>query len=74
VSIDASSRIRAGRAAEFWLDSRKVHVFDPTSGENLTRDADAGAELTRLANEEREEQVQEARAEGLAGRRGVEVG
>ncbi|MFL6097635.1 MAG: ABC transporter, partial [Blastococcus sp.] len=63
ISIDSTSRIRAGREAEFWLDTRKVHVFDPTTGENLTRDAEAGAELTRMANEERVEQVEEARAE-----------
>jgi multiple sugar transport system ATP-binding protein len=61
VSIDATSRIREGREAEFWLDSRKVHVFDPESGENLTRDAEAGAELTRLATQDRVEQVDEAR-------------
>jgi multiple sugar transport system ATP-binding protein len=61
VSIDSSSRIRAGREAEFWLDTRKIHVFDPASGENLTRDAEAGAELTRMATEDRVEQVQEAR-------------
>jgi multiple sugar transport system ATP-binding protein len=72
VSIDSTSRIREGREAEFWLDSRKVHVFDPQTGENLTRDAEAGAELTRLATEDRVEQVEEARA--AAGRRPVEVG
>ncbi|MGY1841143.1 MULTISPECIES: ABC transporter ATP-binding protein [unclassified Modestobacter] len=60
VSIDATSRIREGRDAEFWLDSRKVHVFDPVSGDNLTRDAEAGAELTRLAAQDREEQVADA--------------
>ncbi|RBY80650.1 ABC transporter [Geodermatophilus sp. TF02-6] len=64
VSIDAASRIREGREAEFWLDSRKVHVFDPQSGENLTRDAEAGARLTQLASEDRVEQVQEAQARG----------
>jgi multiple sugar transport system ATP-binding protein len=63
VSIDATSRIREGREAEFWLDSRKVHVFDPESGENLTRDPEAGAELTRLATQDRVEQVEEARGE-----------
>ncbi len=62
VSIDASSRMREGRDAEFWLDSRKVHVFDPGTGENLTRDAEAGAELTRIAAEDRVEQVEQARA------------
>src|SRR3954466_3975544 len=64
VSIDATSRIREGREAEFWLDSRKVHVFDPQSGENLTRDAEAGARLTQMAEEDRVEQVQEAQARG----------
>ncbi len=64
VSIDSTSRIREGRESEFWLDSRKVHVFDPATGENLTRDAQAGAELTRLAAEDRAEQVQNARARG----------
>ncbi|WP_164700329.1 ABC transporter ATP-binding protein [Modestobacter sp. KNN46-3] len=66
VSIDATSRIREGRDAEFWLDSRKVHVFDPTTGDNLTRDADAGAELTRMAAEDRIEQVQSAEGEGIS--------
>ncbi|GAB4081632.1 sn-glycerol-3-phosphate ABC transporter ATP-binding protein UgpC [Modestobacter muralis] len=61
VSIDSTSRIREGREADFWLDTRKVHVFDPHSGDNLTRDADAGAELTRMATEDRLEQVGEAR-------------
>jgi multiple sugar transport system ATP-binding protein len=62
VSIDSTSRIREGREAEFWLDSRKVHVFDPQTGENLTRDAEAGAALTRMALEDRVEQVEEAKA------------
>jgi multiple sugar transport system ATP-binding protein len=61
VSIDATSRIREGREAEFWLDSRKVHVFDPETGDNLTRDAEAGAQLTRMATEEREEQLEVSR-------------
>jgi multiple sugar transport system ATP-binding protein len=69
VSIDSTSRIREGREAEFWLDSRKVHVFDPASGENLTRDAEAGAALTRMAVEDREEQIAES-----AGSRGSGMG
>jgi multiple sugar transport system ATP-binding protein len=63
VSIDSTSRIREGREAEFWLDARKVHVFDPATGENLTRDAEAGAELTRLANQDRIEQMDETKAQ-----------
>ena len=54
VSIDSTSRIREGREAEFWVDTRKIHCFDPESGDNLTRDAEAGAELTRQVLEDRE--------------------
>ncbi len=57
ISIDASSRLREGHEAEFWLDSRRVHVFDPKTGDNLTRDEEAGAQLTRQAAEDRIEQV-----------------
>ena len=68
VSIDATSRIREGRDAEFWIDTRKVHCFDPASGDNLTRDAEAGAALTREATEDREadlaEKVERAQADG----------
>jgi multiple sugar transport system ATP-binding protein len=66
VSIDSTSRIREGREAEFWLDSRKVHVFDPQTGDNLTRDAEAGAELTRLATQDRVEQIEESRGGATA--------
>jgi multiple sugar transport system ATP-binding protein len=67
VSIDSTSRMREGREAEFWFDTSKAHVFDPESGENLTRDAEAGAELTRRATQDREEQVAEAREDRPAG-------
>jgi len=59
VSIDSTSRIREGREAEFWLDARKIHIFDPATGDNLTRDAEAGAELTRLANQDRVDALEE---------------
>jgi multiple sugar transport system ATP-binding protein len=54
VSIDATSRIREGHETEFWIDTRKAHCFDPGTGENLTRDAEAGAALTRQVIEDRE--------------------
>ncbi|MDL5154943.1 ABC transporter ATP-binding protein [Actinomycetospora termitidis] len=66
VSIDSTSRIREGNEAEFWFDTRKIHVFDPQSGENLTRDVEAGAELTRQASEDRKAQVERARAKASA--------
>ena len=38
VALDAASRIKAGDEAELWFDPTKMHLFDPASGENLTRD------------------------------------
>ena len=62
MTLDAASRIRGGRRAELWLDTRKLHLFDPETGENLTRDAEAGAALTEEAAAVRAEQI--ARAAG----------
>jgi multiple sugar transport system ATP-binding protein len=36
VALDAASRLPEGQTATLWLDLRKVHVFDPASGANLT--------------------------------------
>jgi multiple sugar transport system ATP-binding protein len=38
VSLDTASGVRAGEPAELWFDSQKMHLFDPATGENLTRD------------------------------------
>jgi multiple sugar transport system ATP-binding protein len=37
ISLDAETRIRAGERAELWLDPTRMHLFDPASGDNLTR-------------------------------------
>jgi multiple sugar transport system ATP-binding protein len=34
--IDPASRINEGESARLWIDGRKLHVFDPASGRNLT--------------------------------------
>ncbi|PZF81407.1 ABC transporter ATP-binding protein [Jiangella anatolica] len=60
VALDASSRVPEGRPAKLWLDLRRVHVFDPESGDNLTvkamsargeRVVDAGAATAAPAGE-----------------------
>jgi len=40
VALDPSSRIRSGSKAELWFHAERMHVFDPSTGENLTRDPD----------------------------------
>jgi multiple sugar transport system ATP-binding protein len=44
--LDPASRVTEGGASRLWVDARKLHVFDPSSGRNLTlgmADASAGA-------------------------------
>ncbi|PUA82224.1 ABC transporter ATP-binding protein [Nocardioides currus] len=38
ISLDGASRIAEGDEAEIWVDARKIHLFDPSTGENLTVD------------------------------------
>ena len=38
VSLDPVSRVRDGEQATLWLDPRRMHLFDPRTGENLTLD------------------------------------
>jgi multiple sugar transport system ATP-binding protein len=37
VVVDAASRLEIGGEADLWLDPRHMHLFDPHTGENLTR-------------------------------------
>jgi multiple sugar transport system ATP-binding protein len=40
VALDPASRIHSGSKAELWFDPERVHIFDPSSGDNLTRNPD----------------------------------
>jgi multiple sugar transport system ATP-binding protein len=35
--LDAASGVKEGEEAELWVDARTLHLFDPSSGESLTR-------------------------------------
>jgi len=39
VSLDSASRIKDGDEAELFVDARKMHLFEPGSGDNLTLQA-----------------------------------
>jgi multiple sugar transport system ATP-binding protein len=34
--IDAASELREGAEGELWLDSTRLHLFDPENGERLS--------------------------------------
>jgi multiple sugar transport system ATP-binding protein len=36
VSLDASSKVYRGEEAELFIDASRMHLFDPSTGENLT--------------------------------------
>ena len=44
--LDAATRIREGQDAELWVDARAMHVFDPTTGRNLSLAGDDGGPVT----------------------------
>ena len=61
VSLDGASRIAEGDEAEIWVDAAKMHLFDPSTGENLTVDE---AHAGRIP--EREDPNAKQRAEQMA--------
>jgi len=38
--VDAGSGVRAGERTKLWLDTSKIHVFDPSDGHSMTRASD----------------------------------
>lgn len=36
ISLDGNSKIQKGEKAKIWVDSSKMHLFDPKTGDNLT--------------------------------------
>ncbi|GAA2398237.1 sn-glycerol-3-phosphate ABC transporter ATP-binding protein UgpC [Actinomadura vinacea] len=63
VALDAASMINAGDETELWIDTGRAHVFDPATGENLTRDEEHVAKLGRRADQARQAQQRAQRIE-----------
>ncbi|WP_252974665.1 ABC transporter ATP-binding protein [Janibacter melonis] len=62
VNLDARSRIIEGEDADFVFDPSLMHVFDPETGECLTRDEERAAEIDRQSDEDRTRALERARA------------
>src|SRR5690606_21105440 len=43
ISLDPASGVREGKQTEFWVDSARMHLFDPATGKNLTNGTKADA-------------------------------
>ncbi|WP_067484937.1 ABC transporter ATP-binding protein [Actinomadura hibisca] len=63
VALDAASLITAGDEVELWVNTAKMHVFDPATGENLTRDEERVAALGRQSDKARQAQRRAQRAD-----------
>jgi multiple sugar transport system ATP-binding protein len=61
VSLDGASRISEGDEAEIWVDATKIHLFDPSTGENLTVDESRAGRIP-----EREDPRAKQQAERMA--------
>ncbi len=48
--LDPASRVGEGQEAELWLDARRLHMFDPETGESLTYREGAGDPSTEGAH------------------------
>ncbi len=49
VGLDGSSKVAAGDTAKIWVNTKKIHLFDPATGENLTVDRDNAGRLEERA-------------------------
>jgi multiple sugar transport system ATP-binding protein len=57
VSLDAASRVNEGEEMELYVNAEKMHLFDPTTGENLTVHKDAAGQVGEHALEEEQDQT-----------------
>ncbi|QZY28523.1 ABC transporter ATP-binding protein [Nocardioides coralli] len=64
VSLDGSSRIGEGDEAEIWVDATRIHLFDPSTGENLTVDTSRAGEIPGLEDPEAKAEAERAADEG----------
>ncbi|VTR77614.1 ABC transporter ATP-binding protein [Cellulomonas hominis] len=60
VSLGSESRVRDGSRATLWFDPRRLLVFDPESGENLTYDDEAAQRIDAETEEDRRAALERA--------------
>ncbi|MDI9890947.1 ABC transporter ATP-binding protein [Microbacterium sp. IEGM 1404] len=61
VALDAMSGIRAGDAARLWFSPDSLHLFDPETGVNLTRDEAKAEKLEEDARTARKRALERAK-------------
>jgi len=63
ISLDGTSKVAEGDQAEIWVDTSKMHLFDPSTGENLTIDIEhAGRVPERMESQGESRSMAEAQS------------
>ena len=62
VNLDSRSLVSEGEEAHLVFDPSLMHVFDPETGECLTRDEDRAAQIARRSEDERRRALERAKA------------
>ncbi len=65
--LDPLTTVREGDAIDLWFDPAKVMVFDPETGENLTRDPENAKRLSEESEAARRRALERARAQQTEG-------
>ncbi|NUL59095.1 ABC transporter ATP-binding protein [Brevibacterium luteolum] len=62
-ALEPSSQVREGDDVELWFNPADVMVFNPETGENLTRDEDRAREIGQRVEEQRKRALERAQSE-----------
>jgi multiple sugar transport system ATP-binding protein len=60
ISLDSASRVKEGDEAEIWVDTSKIHLFEPSTGENLTLDTSSAGTIPSDTSTEKVAQEQDS--------------
>ncbi|NIZ91322.1 ABC transporter ATP-binding protein [Kineococcus rubinsiae] len=60
VTLDAMTSVRDGDTAQLWFNPDRMHVFDPSTGENLTRDEERAKAIGELSEKLRVRSLERA--------------
>ncbi|ACQ79358.1 ABC transporter related [Beutenbergia cavernae DSM 12333] len=62
IALDPMTALGDGDAADLWFDPTVIHVFDPESGENLTRDSARAEKIDEQGVAQRKRALERAHA------------
>ena len=60
-NLDGASKVRQGETAELWFSVESMHVFDPKSGDNVTRSEEKAKQIAYESEQERLRQLEQSK-------------